>query len=64
MQFKQRLSDGKKLRSLMYENDYKSEPKDLEEIGLGEAWIHSKCFPYSVSSLWYRLSSVIEICAQ
>jgi adenine-specific DNA-methyltransferase len=42
VQFKQRLSDGKKLRSLMYENDYKSEPKDLEEIGLGEIFSYPK----------------------
>ena len=42
VQFKQRLSDGKKLRSLMYENYYKSEPKDLEEIGLGEIFSYPK----------------------
>jgi adenine-specific DNA-methyltransferase len=35
VQFKQRLADGRKLRSLMHENEYKSQPEDLNELNLG-----------------------------
>lgn len=34
VQFKQRMGNGRKLRSLMYENDYKSSQEEVEEFGI------------------------------
>ena len=34
VQFKQRLAPGRKLRSLMHETDYKSQPEEISEMGL------------------------------
>lgn len=36
VQFKQRLSDGRKIRSLLSENEFKSNPDELEALGLGD----------------------------
>jgi adenine-specific DNA-methyltransferase len=34
VQFKQRIGEGRKLRSLLVENDYRSETEELEELGI------------------------------
>lgn len=36
VQFKQRLADGKKLRTLLNDNEFKSSQNDMEELGLGD----------------------------
>ena len=42
VQFKQRLGLGRKLRSLMHENEYKSSQLELDELGLGGRFSYPK----------------------
>ncbi|MGD1084259.1 MAG: site-specific DNA-methyltransferase [Verrucomicrobiota bacterium] len=42
VQFKQRLAPGRKLRSLMHENEYRSQPADLHDLGLGDDFSYPK----------------------
>ncbi|MCD8105097.1 MAG: site-specific DNA-methyltransferase [Lachnospiraceae bacterium] len=42
VQFKQRLAKGKKMRSLLYENEFKSYSDDLNELGLGGTFTYPK----------------------
>ena len=42
VQFKQRLAPGRKLRSLMYENEYKSQPSDLGDLGMADDFPYPK----------------------
>ncbi|TAE77646.1 MAG: site-specific DNA-methyltransferase [Verrucomicrobia bacterium] len=42
VQFKQRLAPGRKLRSLMAESEFRSQPKDLGDLGLGDSFPYPK----------------------
>ncbi|MBR6984027.1 MAG: site-specific DNA-methyltransferase [Ruminococcus sp.] len=42
VQFKQRLAPGKKMRSLLYENEFKSYSDDLDELGLKDTFSYPK----------------------
>jgi len=42
VQFKQRLADGKKMRSILGDNEFKSYSDDLEELGMGGLFSYPK----------------------
>jgi adenine-specific DNA-methyltransferase len=42
VQFKQRLAAGRKMRSLMAENEFRSQPKDLGDLGFGDLFTYPK----------------------
>ena len=54
VQFKQRLAEGKKMRTLLYENEFKSYSDDLEELGLGGTF----SYPKTVYLIQYLLQVV------
>ena len=56
VQFKQRMAEGKKIRSILGENDFKSNPSDLEELGLSEMF----SFPKPVFLLQYLIQTVVK----
>lgn len=56
VQFKQRMAEGKKIRSILSENDFKSNPQDLEELGLGDVF----SFPKPVFLMQYLVQSAIK----
>lgn len=54
VQFKQRLAQGKKMRTLLYENDFKSYSDDLDELGLAGTF----SYPKTVYLIQYLLQVV------
>ena len=42
VQFKQRMAEGKKLRTLLNENEFKSSQNNMEELGLGDVFSFPK----------------------
>lgn len=54
VQFKQRLAPGKKMRTLLYENDFKSYSDDLDELGLAGTF----SYPKTVYLIQYLLQVV------
>lgn len=42
VQFKQRLAEGKKIRSLLVDNDFRATPSELESLGLGRVFSFPK----------------------
>lgn len=56
VQFKQRLSDGKKVRSLLHENEWKSSTAELDELGLKGAID----FPKPVALLKHLIQSATD----
>lgn len=56
VQFKQRLSDGRKLRSLMAENEFKSSQDDLESLSMGGLFDYPKPV-FLISTL---MSTIVE----
>ncbi len=56
VQFKQRMAEGKKVRSILGENEFKSNPQDLESIGLGGIFP----FPKPLYLIHYLVQSLVN----
>ena len=56
VQFKQRIAPGKKIRSILGENEFKSSQKDLEELGMGGLF----SFPKTVFLIKYLIQAVVK----
>ena len=56
VQFKQRMAEGKKIRSILGENEFKSTPQDLEVINMGGIF----SFPKPVFLIRYLVQSVVK----
>ncbi|MCR5454407.1 MAG: site-specific DNA-methyltransferase [Bacteroidales bacterium] len=56
VQFKQRMAEGKKIRSILGENDFKSNPQDLEELNMGGIF----SFPKPIYLIRYLIQALIK----
>ena len=56
VQFKQRMAEGKKIRSILGENEFKSTPQDLEVINMGGIF----SFPKPVFLIRYLVQSLVK----
>ena len=56
VQFKQRLAEGKKMRTLLYENEFKSYSTDIDELGLEGTF----SYPKTVFLIQYLLKVLDE----
>ena len=56
VQFKQRMAEGKKIRSILGENEFKSTPQDLEVINMGGIF----SFPKPVYLIRYLVQSLVK----
>ena len=56
VQFKQRMAEGKKIRSILGENEFKSTPQDLEVINMGGVF----SFPKPVFLIRYLVQSLVK----
>ncbi len=57
VQFKQRMAEGKKIRSILGENEFKSTPQDFQDIGLNN---NIFSFPKPVFLLRYLIQSMVK----
>ena len=57
VQFKQRMAEGKKIRSILGENEFKSTPQDFQDIGLNN---NIFSFPKPVFLLRYLVQSMVK----
>ena len=57
VQFKQRMAEGKKIRSILGENEFKSTPQDFQDIGLNN---NVFSFPKPVFLLRYLVQSMVK----
>lgn len=56
VQFKQRIAQGKKIRSILGENEFKSHQDDLEELGMANLF----SYPKTVFLVKYLIQSVLK----